>query len=324
MVAPRTPRRTPQRSNQFLRAALRGAAAGMSHAATTSSRSTSGGVATTSEKETRVLYKRKRLTGKGKRRLKSSKRFARRVQGVIRKELGSQVMQFNNRSQIAVNTGALQYQGLASVSLVGYSGEAAKSDDMAKIFTNYFTSPADTNKVLLNSVNMNLTLQCPNTTETMVCDVYTCFLKKQSPTSYGDDFVTMITALEAQDSTMNSGTDGSVHSIGWTPFMSPSVCRAITITQKRRIILNGGKLMTLSLGGKMHQRVSYQDVLNFDFKRRMSKFLLFIFSGRNAAPSGTTQALWYPSVALNLDWTRSYNFDVLKEDASTTSVALQA
>lgn len=284
------------------------------------SRPFEGATATTDEKETKLLYRRKNK-GQGKK-AKRQIQFRRKVQNALRQELGSQVVHSYDMQLIQSTAGQQQW---GSITLFGASGTAGIHDDLSNLFVKYMNWGVGygfTNKLMVNSGYLDCTLEAYSSVAGVIAvvDVYTCVLKKNTPTGLATPELEMA-AWEARDSLMPGTTvvAPAITTPFWTPFNSPSVTKQLTILSKRRLLLSSGKSMTLSMGGRMHRRLAYVDTTQHTFIPGLTKIMLFCVSGRQVNPAALTDVAQYPAVNLNVQWSRTYNFDVLQDNKSTTA-----
>lgn len=277
------------------------------------------------EQQSAQLWRKPQYSRKSKRKHRKWVGFKNKVQAALDDVWKSKTAFFTERKSISVAAGV---QGFGYVSCFGLSGETGTFNDLANLFTAMgIAATAETATMRINSCYLDLNIWSANANESVQVDVYEMTLKKQPPDAEGDDAIDTITNLVANDETMPSGTAPSVTMVGWTPFASPSLCQYFTVHSKQRIQLGTGQPVSLHRGYKPRARLSRLDVDQFNFKPYLTKFWFFIITGRSHGnPATDSKASHYPTVAVNIQVTRTYNIDLQDQtlNVAQTHAAIQA
>lgn len=274
--------------------------------------STSAAVAT-QHNQVRTLFKKKSRSKAAVKRARRAVNFSRKVDKVINKVVyGPRVYTYISLGQVSSAAGGQQ---LYSVSLNGMNGFTAltplnQHDDVSELFT-VEGLVTDSDQLYLKSSRLDVTLSCPNTTETAIIDAYEFMFKHSLPDSYNATGVTPETILTSiiADATAQTAAGSTIVTtdVGWTPMTVGLVGKYATVTNHTRFILNSGNHNTYTIKDKINRRISKIDANSGSFKPKLSKMVIFIVSGRSdAAPAGDTLVLHYPAVSLNFQAYKTY------------------
>lgn len=278
-----------------------------------SASSTNAAVAT-EHGQSRTLYKKKRRSIKAKKRARKYVKFSKAVSKVVNEKVyQGRSLIFNTLGRVATTEGQQKWH---TVSLNAYNGATAtppnnSHDDISEIFVAE-TLTVGSDAIYLKSSRLDLTLKCPNTTETAIVNVYEMMFKKipvdhNAANLLPEDIMASILTDDNAQSGANVGTVVK-EDVGYTPFVSSAVTKHMTVTNHTRFILSGGQHVTYTIKDNLKKKVTLNDVQSKSMQPHFTKIIFIGVSGRDNADvtDPATLVKYYPAVSLNVSGTKTY------------------
>lgn len=250
----------------------------------------SSGQGVTSQYDRKVVYRKKYMPRRKKR---VWKRFVKKTNAVIARNLGTKTVLFNTQMS---STYADNSQQFTVATLYGADGDLDSSVQCGHkdIATVMFNDPETTGpnlrtaKVSFQSAVMDLTMvnlstveALSNNTASMEIDIYDIVYKKvQDATSLN----ALITSSEANTPTISgAGTSLTMTTRGATPFEFPDLgSRGVSILKKTKYFLSAGQTATYQMrdpGTYYIQRSEFDDSDDNFIRRGMTRSLLIVSKG---------------------------------------------
>lgn len=292
-------------------------------ASTTGEATSSAPAVATEHNQTRTMFKKRKLSKRGKKAVRRRKRFEAKVDKVINKNVyAPRSFVYQALGQVSAAPGL---QAIYSISLSGYSGSSVlpplnQHDDVADIFgSEGLTTGSDV--LYLKSARLDCSLSVPNTEETAIVDAYEFFFRSTVPDNYNVAGVVPETIISniLSDAAVQGGAATAIATtdLGWNPMTNGLVGKYIKVVNHTRFVLGGGQHVTYTIKDKVNKRISLADAQASSFEPFTTKCVIFTVSGRpNAAPAGDTMVLHYPAVNLVVSATKTYWYNRISVNLS--------
>lgn len=297
--------------------------AAINYASTTGNATSTAPAVATEHNQTRTMFKKRKLSRRGKKAIRRKKRFEAKVDKVINaKVYAPRSYMFQSLGQVSTLAGS---QNIYSLSLSGYKGGTALAplnshEDISEIFASEgLTTGSDV--VYIKSARLDCSLCVPNANETGIVDAYEFFFRPSVPDNYNTTGVvpeTILTNILADAAVQSGAASGlALTDIGWNPMTNGLIGKYIKVVNHTRFLLSGGQHVTYTIKDKVNKRLSLADAEQSSFEPFTSKCILFVTSGRpNGAPAGDTMALHYPAISLTVSTTKTYWYNRISVNLS--------
>lgn len=257
-----------------------------------------------------------------------AKYIARKVKGVLYKQLGAN--QFVCHKNFTI-TAAANAQGVSGMTFLGYSGNnAAQHNDVFRCFDNFYQAGTSTvasakfqsARLVFQTAVVDFAFRNSSNTATVDLDVYTLVCRKDipigvtGPNQILDSMFTQ-TLLEIPN-TLQSGL-GPVASgtLGVTPFQSPQFVEYWKVLNKKKFILSPGQAANYQYRSKKTKYVNGSDLItgtattaNLFAKKYITMGFLFIINGIVTAGA-------IPACSIDWSSTKTFNVKLLQSNVDT-------
>ena len=283
-----------------------------------SSRSSGGfdiGV-TTKQSDTNIVYKK----GRGKSRRKRS--FQKRVRYAIQNELGDQTL---TRNVVGSATNLPGKQNVVDYSIWGGGDIGVMNhDDLTQCYQGYNGGVGAPNAFILTQM-ANLDWIVTNLGEhPVVLKVLTCYAKtdtNQTPQQVWDAMDVNMSFLPNHTNLEGAIGKPDFNTANTLPFTSPEFCRVFTIKEVRKYQMAVGDIVSWRDTDKRRMKKLGSDYFQAKYKKG-TKFIMIIWHGVNNSTAITAEggkALAYPSCSISLMLSKTYKFNVLKDNYNSIS-----
>lgn len=286
-----------------------------SNSGTRTRRKFTSGRGVTTQRDSRVIYQKRRMPAGRRRRWK---RFVKRSTFVLNKNLGTQSMVYN--STYTQNPSILSPNDAAYTSLALYSANGALyNQDLYNIFNYYSTNYP---RVLMNFKSAVLDLTLQNYTDegeeptptAIELDIYQIVTRRSIPTNEATTFST----LYETGFTKAAGYGGAPALVatnrGATPFQAPLFTSFVKVIKKTKYFIPPGGTITYQMRDAKERRITGDHITeNFAFKG-ITRGILIVY--KNTTSNGIL-----PKIRIGA--TRTYAFVIpRKEDVAGGSSIL--
>lgn len=271
---------------------------------------------TTKQADTNIVYRK----GRGKSKRKRS--FQKRVRYAIQNELGDQTL---TRNVVGSTTCLPGKQQVVDYSIWG-GGDIGvfNHDDLTQCYQGYNGGVGAPNAYIITQM-ANFDWIVTNLGEwPIMFKVLTCYAKtdtNQTPQQVWDSMNTNMSFLPNHTSLEGAIGKPDFDTANTLPFTSPEFCRVFTIKEVRKYQMNKGDIVSWRDTDKRRMKKLGSDYFQAKYKRG-TKFVMMIFHGVNNATGLTPEggkALAYPSCSISIMLSKTYKFNVLKDNYNAVS-----
>lgn len=253
-----------------------------------------GGGGVTTQFDTKLIYRRRRMPYRRRRRWK---RFVRKVTAVSDKDFAQQSV-VRNYSTNNISTGSTTDQQIAGFELYSFNGDPNR-DDMEAIQATALT--ADRENIRFKSAVLDLT--CVNTgTTSLEVDLYVMMCRRDVSTAVATTMQQQYVDAFAQQAEIDVGIGGTLLSAtqrGVTPFQNTLFLPYWRVLTKRKYMLSAGGTFTYQTRDPKNRYYSFSFDNGIHAKRGWTRGVLLVF--KNVPGAGVNGQI-------NVGVTRTYAY----------------
>lgn len=256
----------------------------------------------TNQYDKKTIYRKRSMPRFRKRRWR---RFVRKTNAVIRKDLASQSLVRSTVATVTIAAGSATTQSTAGATLYGFNGFAGDCDDLKQLAA--AASGSDYTKIMLASAVLDCTFNNNGSTNLEI-DIYYVVCRKDVPFAryqsindcYQASFPHQAVLPGAGVTALTFQTRGS------TPFQNSLFCSYFRILRKTKYFLSAGQSGTYQIRDPKDRVFDVELENNMSCRRGWTKGLLFIFK---STPENTLSGS-----SLVIGTTRTYNYRIMQRE----------